>query len=46
MVRVPDLMRCAHVLQQKYGQRKTSGKNKNDSTTTALLHQFIVWRGA
>ncbi|KAL7070992.1 hypothetical protein ACQ4LE_009882, partial [Meloidogyne hapla] len=24
MVRVPDLMRCAHVLQQKYGQRKTS----------------------
>ena len=47
MVRVPDLMRCAHVLQQKYGQRKTSsGKNKNDSTTTALLHQFIICRGA
>ncbi|KAF7637089.1 hypothetical protein Mgra_00003478 [Meloidogyne graminicola] len=46
MVRVPDLMRCAHVLQQKYGQRKTSCKNKNDTTTTNLLHQFIIWRGA
>uniref|UniRef100_A0A183BPT2 Ion channel n=1 Tax=Globodera pallida TaxID=36090 RepID=A0A183BPT2_GLOPA len=44
MVRVPDLVRCAHVLHQKYGQRK-SPKQQQKSGTSTHRH-FAAWRGA
>lgn len=44
MVRVSDLVRCAHVLQQKYGQRKESGKHKSDGGYVSH-HQFVHRRG-
>ncbi|KAL3086119.1 hypothetical protein niasHS_009689 [Heterodera schachtii] len=47
MVRVPDLVRCAHVLHQKYGQRKpTRQRRKRTVSASSTQNLFMTWKGA